>query len=215
MTDERVSGLALITGSVAGIITMSLHPTGHELFEPGRFAAVAHMAIAVHALALVSLPVLFLGAVGLSRRLGGTMLSTAGLTAYAFAAVATMNAAVASGLVAPVIGREILQAASPTLEVWKLLFHYNSAVNQAFAMVYVVASSAALVLWSSAILSTRSLPRGVAIYGCVLGPLTVFAMHIGHLRLDVHGFGMIILSQAAWFITAGILLMRSHAPMTS
>jgi hypothetical protein len=215
MTDQQASGLALISGSAAGIITMSLHPTGHDLFGPGRFAAVAHMAIAIHGLALASLPVLFFGAVGLSRRLGSSRLSLAGLIAYGFAVVATMNAAVASGLIAPVIGREILETAPPVVDVWKLFFHYNGAVNQAFAAVYVLAASAALVLWSSVILRTGVISRGVAIYGCILGPLTVFGMLVGHLRLDVHGFGMIIFSQAIWFITVGLLLMKGERPASS
>src|SRR5208283_6183209 len=69
MTDDRMSGLALIASSVAGIITMSLHPTGHDLFVPGQLDSVIRVLVAVHALALVSLPVCFLGALGLSRRL--------------------------------------------------------------------------------------------------------------------------------------------------
>jgi hypothetical protein len=30
----------------------------------------------------------------------------------------------------------------------------------------------------------------------------------GHLRLDVHGFGLVVLGQAVWFITVGTLLWR-------
>jgi hypothetical protein len=30
----------------------------------------------------------------------------------------------------------------------------------------------------------------------------------GHVKLNVHGFGMVVFGQAAWFISAGILLWR-------
>ena len=66
MTDNRMSGLALILGSVGSIITMALHPTGHDLQVPGQLTPVTHMIVAVHALALICLPVMFLGAWGLS-----------------------------------------------------------------------------------------------------------------------------------------------------
>src|SRR4029077_20779720 len=113
MTDDCKSGLALIAGSAASIITMSLHPTGHDIFVPGRFHAVAQIAVAVHASALLSLPLLFLGASGLSLRLAApNRLAWAGLVIYAFALLAVMNAAVASGLIAPGLGPR-LPAGSP------------------------------------------------------------------------------------------------------
>lgn len=81
-------------------------------------------------------------------------------------------------------------------------------LNQAFAQVYVVASSAAIVLWSAAILRPGNFSRSLGVYGCILGPLTVIAVHSGHIRLNVHGFGMIVVSQAVWFISAGVLLWK-------
>ena len=34
----------------------------------------------------------------------------------------------------------------------------------------------------------------------------------GHLRLNVHGFGLIVLAQAVWFVVAGALLGRVKKP---
>jgi hypothetical protein len=205
-----MSGLALIAGSAGMIITMSLHPTGHDLFAPGRFGAVAHLAIATHSLALVSLPVLFLGALGLAKRLGWSdRLSLAALVLHGFGLVAVMNAAVANGLLAPAIGRQIVDAELGASEGWRVAFRYNGLVNQGFAMVYVVASSVAILLWSASMVRGGSLARrarGAGIYGCILGPLTILAVLSGHVRLDVHGFGAIVLGQAIWFVILGILL---------
>src|ERR1700686_2348756 len=100
MTDDRLSGLALISGSGGMIITMSLHPTGHV--AAAQVEPMIHMLIAVHALALACVPVQFLGAWGLSRRVASPdRLAVAGLVLYALALLAVMNAAVADGLVPP------------------------------------------------------------------------------------------------------------------
>ncbi|HXO21488.1 MAG TPA: hypothetical protein VOA87_16360, partial [Thermoanaerobaculia bacterium] len=111
-----------------------------------------------------------------------------------------------SGFVAPRLAREML--ASPTTEGWHIAADYNFFLNQAFAMLYAVASSTAIVLWSAAITRGGQLARGVGIYGLLLGPLTILVVGSGHLRLGVHGFGMVVLTQAVWFIVVGVLLLR-------
>lgn len=210
MTEERKGGLALIAGSAGMIVTMSLHPTGHDLFTPGQLERMTHVTVAAHALALVSLPVMFLGAMALTRRLASPgRLATSGLVLFGFALVAVMHAAVVSGLIAPGLIRQFLEAGrAASDDGWKIALHYNSAVNQAFAQVHVVASSVAVVLWSAAIVRGRSLARGVGVYGCVLGPMTVLALLSGHLRLNVHGMGLVVLGQAIWYVIVGVLMWR-------
>jgi len=191
------------------IITMSLHPTGHDLFVPGRMAVVTLLTRATHGLALASSPVVFLGVLGLARRLGwNERASVAALVLYGFGLVAVMNAAVASGLVAPEIGRRIVESDATAGELWRTAFRVNGMVNQGFAMVFVVAASVAILLWSMVMVRNGALSRGVGIYGCILGPLTVLAVISGHVRLDVHGFGAIVLGQAIWYVAVGAALWR-------
>lgn len=210
-----MSGLALITGSAGAIITMIFHPTGHDLFVPGQFASVAHVAIATHTLALVSLPVLLLGAFGLSHYLASpNRLAFVALVMYGLATIAAMNAAVVSGLVAPQLVRQIITTTPPSSDVWRIVFDYSGDLNQGFARVFVVASSAAIVLWSVAILRGKTLARGIGIYGSILGPVTVLAVLSGHLKLGVHGFGMVVLGQAVWFVIVGVLLCRADIHLT-
>jgi hypothetical protein len=209
MTNERVSGRALIAGSAGLIITMSLRPTGRDLLAPGQLEAMARLGVAVHALALMCMPVLFLGALGLSQHLGvEERFSLGALITYGFALVAGMSAAVFSGLVAPGLARNSVAGESSSAEAWRTLFLYNGALNQGFAVVLVVASSLAIVLWSVSILRVAALARGVAIYGCIFGPVTVIAVLSGQLSLGVPGFGMLVLGQAVWFITVGLLLSQ-------
>jgi hypothetical protein len=212
MTNDRVSGIALIAGSAAGLVTMGVHPTGAQMFAPGQLQHVAHVNVAAHALALASLPVLFLGALGLSRRLSlHAPLVSAALVTYAFALVAVMNAAIMDGLVNTAIAPHIGVGDPAVADGWRLLFNYTGFLNQAFARVFTVASSIALALWSVAILRTAIFSHAVGVYGCVLAPITVLAVVSGHLALDVHGFGAIVLSQALWYIIVGVQMYRAPA----
>ena len=209
MTDDRLSGLALIAGTCGMIITMSLHPTGHV--AGGQVEPMIRMLIAVHALALACVPVQFLGAWGLSRRVASPdRLAVAGLVLYTFALLAVMNAAVADGLVTPNLLRQIVASAGspPAIDGWRMMSRYNFYVNQAYAQVFVAGSSVAIVLWSASTWRSRELGRGLGVYGCILGLATLLALFSGHLNLDAHGFGIVIFAQASWFIVAGELLWR-------
>lgn len=216
MSKHRLGGVALVAGSIAGLLAMIEHPTAEDLFAPGQLAPMGQMLIAVHALALASLPVLFLGALALWRRLGaddGVVI--AGLVLYAFALVAVMNAAVFDGLVSASLAPRVAAATPPAGEGWRIAFRYNGQVNQAFARVFVVASAAAIVLWSIAITRSGALARALGWYGCLLGPVTLVAVFPGHLRLDPHGFGLIVLGQALWFVGVGVELWRAKDATSS
>jgi hypothetical protein len=190
------------------IITMALDPSGYDLVGQGHSESMMQLNIAVHSLALVCIPIVFLGALGLTRRLAApNRLALAGLVVFGFAEIAVMIAAAASGLVAPGLFHHIAGADPGTAEVWHAVLTLNGHLSQAFALIYAVASSAAIVFWSAAILKSNVFPRALGIYGCVIGPLTIAVMS-GHLRLNVHGFGLVILGQAIWFITSGVLLWR-------
>ena len=71
MKDGRIGGVALVAGALGFLVTMALHPTGHDLVEPGAFERGALLAGWVHALAIASLPISFLGLSALARRAGG------------------------------------------------------------------------------------------------------------------------------------------------
>lgn len=209
MTENRLAGLALIAGSCGMIITMAFHPHGHV--AAAELPNMIRMLILVHGLALACIPVMFLGTWGLSRRVDTpSRLNMAGLVLYAFGLVAVMGAAVADGLVTPRVLEQIVGSAdSPSaMETWRMFSRYTFIWNQAFAQVFVAASSAAIIAWSAAGWQSRRLPVGMAIYGCILGLVTVAAMLSGHLPLDVHHFGAVMLGQSIWFVIAGAVLWK-------
>jgi len=209
MTDERKGGIALIGAVLATMAVMALHPSGHDLLAPGRLEQAAWLNAALHGLAIAALPVLFLGALELTRRLDGPdRLAIAALVAYGLASVAGMAAASVSGFLATAVARRLAEAAPEQRQVWAVLFRYTGELNQAFAKVLTVSSAAAILLWSAALLR-RTLARGVAVYGIAVSAITVVGVASGHLRLGVHGYGLVVLTQAAWFIAVGLMLWRA------
>jgi hypothetical protein len=205
MRREKLGGLAMIAGALMGIVTMLLHPTGASIAHGGM--AQAALSVAVHTLALAGMPLVLYGTFALTRRLSpASALAELALVFQGVAAVATLTAVVASGFLATelVAGMGALEGEARTLA--GALLHYTGAVNEAFARVLVGASSVAIGLWSVEIVRTRLLGRGVGILGCVVAAATLLFLLSGHLRLDVHGFGAVVLAQAIWLIVVGLEL---------
>lgn len=211
MTRDRVSGAALIFGALATLVIMGLHPTAHDLFgEAGRSAA--RLNLIVHALAIASCPVLLFGALGVNRRFpSGHVWATGAIVFWGFALVAVMCAALASGLIAPQLIQWITSGDEANRQTYHALLAYNGQVNQAFAKVHVAMSSVAILLWSIAIIARRAFARPIGWLGCVVGVGVLVGLFSGHITLDVHGFGVVILLQAAWLICVGAQMIWSRA----
>lgn len=193
------------------MITMSLHPVaGAHPITPDQFEKLATLLIGVHVLAIAGVPFSFLGAFALTRRLDSPgRLALVGLVIYSLGLVAVTIAPAISGLVGTEILRHIIARGADS-DQWRTLMAYNFLINQAFAKIFVVASCSAVALWSLKVVTSRTLPVAIGIYGLLLGPVVVIALISGVLSLDAHGFGLVIFSQAIWFIVAGILLSRSR-----
>lgn len=212
MQRDRLSGGALILGALGGVSTMAFHPSGGEIMAAGDGAAhLARVALVAHALGIASLPVSLVGAIGLSRRVAmGRPSSILPLAVYATALVAALSATVNSGLVGPKIAQRMMEAQGMRLEALSALFLYAGLAGRAFSAVFIVASSAAVLLWSAEILFRKSFPLWLGVAGAAVSALTLLAYLTGHVRLDVHGFGLLVLAQSAWLIAAGVLLITSR-----
>jgi hypothetical protein len=201
----------LIASALAGLLTMALHPTGADVASGGGDFHAVHLAMAVHALAIAAMPLAFAGAAGLARYAGGDDdgdLARLGLVAYATALIGGALAAVNNGLIAPKMIYAMLQSEGTRREAIEAVLSYVSAAGHAFAAIYVIAGAAAVILWSAAMLRHAAAPRPLAIAGIAIAALVLLAFLSGHVRLDVHGFGMIVLAQSLWLIAAAVVLLR-------
>ena len=218
MTDDRKSGIALIAGSLGGILTMAIHPTGGASMSPGLAAHLASVSAIAHSIALASVLVLFLGTCGLTLRLTAfagkpnpDRLAFAGVVTFGFACVALLIAATVSGFIVPSILRHMARDGAATVSQYHLIVDAIFQFNQAFARIYSVAASAAIALWSVSALRNGGMARGIAIYGCIVAALLATGIAVGHLRLNVHGMAVVVLGHAVWFTLAGAQLCRRQS----
>jgi hypothetical protein len=217
MTDDRKSGIALIAASAGLMLTMAIHPVGvRGLLTAQQAEHVSITSGAVHSLALVSVLMLFLGACGLTRCIAGAdRISFAAIVTYGFACVAVLVAAAVSGFIVPAIVKHMVRDVPPAAHQWQIVIDSVFQINQAFARIYSVAASIAIVLWSVSVLRNGGMGQGVAIYGCVISALIILGIGSGRLRLDVHGMTVVALGQAIWFVLVGYQLCSRPASRIS
>ena len=207
----RLSGWALIAGSVGILVTLVVHPNERGLFDPAQIESVARMTIVVHSIALFALPFLFIGGLGISQRIGwDSSGAVAALIFFGFALAAMMNAIVIDGLVTPGLARAMVKAGSDQAAAWKIALGHNGLLDGAFMNVFLMASSLAIVLWSVAIVRTGAVARGIAIFGCLLGAGTIIVLVTGLLSRNLHLFLLVLVGQAIWFLSNGVQLCRSN-----
>jgi hypothetical protein len=205
---ERPAGVALIAGTLSGLVTMAFHPTGHALL--GDFENVARVNQAVHALAIAGTITTVYGLTGLRRVLDGRRaLADAGLVSYAFGAIAVMLAAIASGFISTELAAQVLQAGDTARATYEPLLDYNYALNQACTRVFVVAGSTGIGLFSLAMLRDHRFGSALGIAGVTIAVAATVATIAG-LRMDIHGFGAIVLGHGVWMTWTGVRLMSRH-----
>lgn len=147
-------------------------------FHPTAHDYDAYRMTLVHVLAVATIPLSFYGAMALGDPLA--------LTVFAVALISGVFAA----------GVSLAIPADPGF------FRHDAVLVQAFARIIVSATSAAIVLWSARM-------RGaLRAYGIAAGVIAVALLFSGRLRLDAHGFGLVILSEAIWFIATGVRMLR-------
>src|SRR5256884_6615 len=188
-TEERRAAIALLIGVIAPLLIMGMHPTGADITIGGaRLVMINHM---VHGVSLAAQPVVFLGLLGLWRRLHSDV-ATAALVFYAFGIVAILSAAVLSGFVAPEVVAE------------RPLLFYTGQLNQGFAKVSVAAIGASLILWGAALRFAR-LPAAA---GVIIGAVLVLGVLTGWLHLSASGIVIVTLLQGIWIILVAAQLLR-------
>jgi hypothetical protein len=207
MKDNQLGAIALFAGALIGVIVLLSHPGGAHRVTPDQVQPLIVLIISVHALAIASLPISFLGALVLSREaVPNRRLGISALVIFGFASVATMGAATMSGLVVPAALRHLITH-DAAAEQWQLLLSYTHTINQGFAQIGAVGLSVAIIIWSIALMKRRALNLVLGIYGLVLGIAVIGALVSGAAELEMHGgFEMITLGQSIWFILAAVLL---------
>jgi hypothetical protein len=212
---KKIDAVALVLGTFATLVTMAMHPSGGRALRDGEsLSRVGVAAVVSHSIAIAGLPLLLLGFWGLSRLLGwDSALVRLAFVTYAVSLVAVLNAAVMSGFVSTGTAMAIRPATPEDERVLQALGAYTFVINQGFAKVYVVASAAAMILWSLRAIRIRGW-RGAGIFGVLAGGAAAGLVLTGTLPLNVHGFGMIVLLQSAWTVWIATRMATSESATT-
>ena len=212
MTRDRFAATLLIVGTVGSLITMAFHPTGAEALQDAAAGGDNLIARAVHALALAMLPLVLTGLLQLTVRLEDSRgLAVLACVMATLGTFAVLVAAVASGLLAPDLAGDVAGAAGADRSALLQQLHLVGAINQAFAKVYVAMMGGALVLWSLAMRRAPDFSGTLSAVGLLVGVLELAGVLSGHLRLDVHGFGAVVLAQGLWMVWTAVVLGRTRA----
>jgi hypothetical protein len=179
---------------------MVLHPTGHDVIANASAGGRNALNMGVHALALLGQALLLTGMLAFTLGLQRRDLGVLAYATYALAAVAVMIAAVASGFLAPAVVSGIAGASESARAGMMGALGYTGLLNEAFARVHVILSGVAMVMWSVAILGEERGSRPLAVYGLLIGVTLPAGVLSGMLRLDIHGFGLVVLTQGVWMV---------------
>lgn len=213
MTTNQKAALAIITGTFCGLVTMSLHPTGHDVVASLSSGGKGSLNVAVHSIALLGQPLILMGllAFALQFRAERT-LAVGAFVLYAWGSFAIMIAATASGFISTALLKATLNEQGPSGDFARSALRYTGLWNQSFTKVFVAFSSLAILAWSVAMIREKVFSRSLAIYGIISGCAALALTLSGSLRFDIHGFGAIVLAQGIWLVWIASMLRKAGLP---
>ena len=200
---DRAGSAALIFGWTAYIGLMAVHPT--HLGGP----SLGHVELndAVHWTALLALPVLGVGYIGMARRLGlSRPLPLLALSFMAFSLFAGMGAGILNGLVMPEVLRSTAEHET-SADSLQALRHLVWWTNQGFAAIHYALAAIATGLFGLAWMRTPG-GRGLGIAGILVAAGFAVWLATGLWWPDVHGALVVVLAIGAWTISAAFAMRR-------
>ncbi len=212
-SDMRTAGAIIVAASLLALLMMAHHPSGSTrdmaVFVE-QVARVGALNRVVHGALIALLAALLFGFAEFSRVFGaGRSLVSAALVAYAIGTAADIGAATINGFAVGRVAAHYAGADTAALEQLRALLHLGWAMNQSLADLGEVARAIAIVLWSLAILRTRTqLLLGAS--GVLVGGAIALALLGGWLTLDVHGMLLAVLCASAWNVALGVQLLRGR-----
>lgn len=212
-TDLRSAGAIIVGASLASLLMMAHHPSGstHDTAAfVEQIARIGALNRFVHGALIALLAALLFGFAEFSRAFGaGRPVVRAALVAYAIGAGAGIAAASINGFAIGRLAAPYAGADAAALEQLRRSMHLCWAMNQSLADIGEVARALAIVLWSFAILRTRS-NLLLAASGMVVGGGIAATLLGGWLTLDVRGMMIAVLAASVWNVALGVQLVRGR-----
>ncbi len=204
--NPKTGSTALIVGWLAYIGLMAVHPT--RLGGP----SLGHVTLndAVHWTALLIVPVLAAGYVGLARRLDlSRPLPMLGLCFMLFSLFGGMVAGTLNGLVMPEVFRSAAEQET-SADSFEALRHLVWWTNQGFSAIHYTLAAIGTGLFGLAWMRQPG-GRSLGIAGVAIAAVFLVWLATGLWRPDVHGALVVVLAIGAWTIGAAFAMRRDPA----
>jgi hypothetical protein len=151
------------------------------------------------------------GFYGLSRQLDlSRPLVALAMVFYAAGVVAMMSAAAINGFALAMFAGRYTQFMPDQAAAIGSSINLAGSISATWAGIGATATSAAIVAWSSAIVGRGGMARAVGGFGIILGIATAAMLITGTLILNVHGFLLLVMTQAVWTVAIGVQLIRGR-----
>jgi hypothetical protein len=209
MSINEKAGLALIIGCTALLAIMGLHPDGRDILTSAANGETNVLNILVHGMSILTMPLLVSGTLALTLRLDGDRaLATVAFAMFALGAICFTISGTSSGFLAPAVAAGIGDAQGAARDAIMAAFRFSGLITLSFAKVGYSLIALAIIAWSAAMMR-GGVARFLALYGLVVGALSIIGIALGFLRLRLYGFGgLVLLGEAVWLIWAGAFLRR-------
>ena len=210
----KAAGIVLVLSSALTVAAIAHHPTVTRAASPSDVLAqivrFARLDQAVHAAVIVAACGLLFGlvvfALRRSVRDGGAL---AGLIAYAVGTGPVMAAALIDGFLIPAIATRFASGDPQTVRTALVLVTACAAAIQIATKTWLLATSAAIVIWSLGLVRERGLVRAAGVGGIAATALALVVIAFTR-SLNPHNLGVVALAQTLWYVAIGALLIRGE-----
>jgi hypothetical protein len=212
MNDSKNAGLALLIGSFLLTVTMVLHPAGGS-FE--HLLKATKIIVISHAIAIVAMPVCYIGFKGLLQKLGKeNLLSQLAMAFSIFGLIAGMLAGAVNGLALPIFINRFADADGATIEILKPILKYGMSINHALDYILIGMLCLSVLMWSIEIVKKKRLFVWLGCFGILITLTAVIMLVSGFVFVNLHGFRVFVFGLVAWIVWAGIALLKTKTEET-
>jgi hypothetical protein len=206
----RTIGIAIAVAGLLSVLLMTHHPSvgSHAIADAvDEIATKAVTSKVVHGTLIALMVALIYAFVEFSAHLGLRRAPVrAALIAYVIGSGALIGAALISGFLISSLGLVYAHARPDELDAMRHLLNLSGLANRTLANFGVVAISAAILLWSIALLQREPRHVWIGLLGVIaaVAPVALIALDI--IRLDVSGMTIVVVCQTVWYVLVGVAL---------
>lgn len=198
-------GISLLAGCFLMIVTMVLHPAGGDFHHLIKIRTIG---IVTHVIAILSLPLVAYGLLGLTQKLGNSLARLSFLFML-FGLLAVMLAATTNGIILMNFVKSYEGASEATIGSLKPFFRLIRSFNHAFDFIFIGAVCISITLWSVSILKTHHIQKLLGWFGILLAIVALSLLFSGFVFVDLHGFRIFIFGWVIWVLGVGLSLYKA------